>query len=78
MGGNGDSGGPVLLRSAGQWRLAGLMSWKIVRGDVRTTWPAQYGHASCNVRVSRYVGWIDQVMAAKADAASAKDRANDL
>lgn len=71
MGGNGDSGGPVLLRSAGQWRLAGLMSWKIVRGDVRTTWPAQYGHAGCNVRVSRYVGWIDRTLADTAESKSA-------
>ncbi|SDY95547.1 Trypsin [Lysobacter sp. yr284] len=68
MAGNGDSGGPVLMRGLGRWRLAGLASWKIVQGDVRTTRPGQYGHSSCNVRVSRYVGWIDRTMSAAADA----------
>lgn len=66
MGGSGDSGGPVLLGRAGRWRLAGLMSWKRGLGDLRTTWPAQYGHGSCNVRVSRYVGWIERTIAAHA------------
>ncbi|QQP99518.1 S1 family peptidase [Lysobacter enzymogenes] len=76
MAGNGDSGGPVLLRALGRWRLAGLASWKIVQGDVRTTRPAQYGHSSCNVRVSRYVGWIDQTMNDRMEAKSAPGSAN--
>jgi len=77
MAGNGDSGGPVLIRSFGRWRLAGLASWKNVQGDVRTTRPGQYGQSSCNVRVSRYVGWIEQTMAGGADAKSAPGIAND-
>ena len=60
--GNGDSGGPVLLQSGNEWRLAGLGSWKVVHGDVRTARPGRYGQTSCNVRLSHYIGWIESVV----------------
>lgn len=60
--GNGDSGGPVLLQSGDQWVLAGLGSWKVAQGDVRTARPGRYGQTSCNVRLSHYVEWIDSVI----------------
>ena len=60
--GNGDSGGPALIEVDGQWRLAGLASWKFLPGDVRTARPGQYGHTFCNVRLSHYSDWIERVM----------------
>jgi secreted trypsin-like serine protease len=63
--GNGDSGGPVLLQSGDQWVLAGLGSWKVAQGDVRTARPGRYGQTSCNVRLSHYVEWIGSVISEK-------------
>ena len=60
--GNGDSGGPVLLQSGNQWLLAGLGSWKVAQGDVRTARPGRYGQTSCNVRLSHYIEWIESVI----------------
>jgi len=60
--GNGDSGGPVLLQAGDRWLLAGLGSWKVVQGDVRTARPGRYGQTTCNVRVSHYLEWIGGVM----------------
>lgn len=60
--GNGDSGGPVLVQSNDQWLLAGLGSWKVAQGDVRTARPGLYGQTTCNVRVSHYAEWIDSVI----------------
>ena len=60
--GNGDSGGPVLLQSDDQWLLAGLVSWKVAHGDVRTARPGRYGQTSCHVRLSHYVEWIERVL----------------
>jgi hypothetical protein len=60
--GNGDSGSPVLIRVDEQWSLAGLASWKVVQGDVRTARPGLYGQTSCNVRLSHYIEWIESVI----------------
>jgi len=60
--GNGDSGGPLLVEIDGQWQLAGLGSWKVVSGDVRTARPGRYGQTSCNVRLGHYAAWIDGVI----------------
>ena len=60
--GNGDSGGPVLLQTDDQWLLAGLGSWKVAQGDVRTARPGRYGQTSCNVRLSHYIEWIEGVI----------------
>lgn len=57
--GNGDSGGPVLIQVDEQWLLAGLASWKVVQGDVRTARPGLYGQTACNVRLSHYADWIE-------------------
>jgi hypothetical protein len=66
--GNGDSGGPALIQTDGQWRLAGLAAWKVLPGDVRTARPGQYGQTFCNVRLGHYREWIDSVIAGSAPA----------
>jgi len=60
--GNGDSGGPALIQAGGQWLLAGLASWKVLQGNVLTARPGRYGQVACNVRLSHYIPWIEQVM----------------
>jgi hypothetical protein len=60
--GNGDSGGPALIQVEGQWLLAGLASWKVAQGDVRTARPGLYGQTACNVRLSHYAEWIEGVI----------------
>lgn len=60
--GNGDSGGPALIQVDGQWLLAGMASWKVAQGDVRTARPGLYGQTSCNVRLSHYIEWIESVI----------------
>ena len=62
--GSGDSGGPLLIEDEKGWTLAGLASWGFIFGDVKTTSPGLYGQLTCNVRVSKYVDWIETVMAA--------------
>ncbi|UNK42543.1 trypsin-like serine protease [Luteimonas sp. S4-F44] len=64
--GNGDSGGPLLIETDGQWQLAGLGAWKVVAGDVRTARPGRYGQTTCNVRLSHYADWIEDVMSGQA------------
>jgi secreted trypsin-like serine protease len=61
--GNGDSGGPVLVRIEDRWLLAGLASWKVVQGNVMTARPGRYGQVTCNVRLSHYGEWIESVVA---------------
>lgn len=58
MMGNGDSGSPVFIRENEEWQLAGLASWKSVRGNVA----GRYGDSGNNVRVSRYLPWIEDVV----------------
>jgi hypothetical protein len=61
--GDGDSGGPLLIRSHGEWKLAGLSDWK--------HWPegrpefvaGVCGQKFSNSRISYYVKWISQTMA---------------
>jgi hypothetical protein len=71
--GNGDSGGPVLLQNGDKWLLAGLGSWKVAQGDVRTARPGRYGQTSCNVRLSHYVEWIESVVSDQPQAARSRD-----
>ena len=66
--GNGDSGGPALIQVDDQWLLAGLASWKVVQGDVRTARPGLYGQTACNVRLSHYIEWIESVMSGQPQA----------
>lgn len=62
IGGNGDSGGPVLVQVGSDWPLAGLASWKFLTGDVRTARPGRYGQVSCNLRLAHYRAWLRDVM----------------
>jgi hypothetical protein len=64
MGGNGDSGGPILIEDNGQWKVAGLTSWTFATGPVGSSKPGIYGTKSHIVRVSQYVSWIRKVMSA--------------
>ncbi len=61
--GSGDSGGPLLIKDAGAWTLAGLTSWQFVRGDLSAFRPGHYGQVSYQVRLSHYADWIDSVVA---------------
>lgn len=63
--GNGDSGGPLLIEVGGHWMVAGLGSWKVASGDVRTARPGRYGQTVCNVRLSHYADWIESETSAK-------------
>jgi hypothetical protein len=67
--GNGDSGGPVLLRHHGRWELAGLASWKVAQGKLSEFRPGLYGQRSYQVRISHYVPWIEATMKAPARSA---------
>jgi hypothetical protein len=59
--GDGDSGGPVLIKHQGSWILAGLASWKFAVGELSKFRPGIYGQISYQVRVSHYANWIDSV-----------------
>ena len=65
MMGNGDSGSPVLIREERQWQLAGLASWVSSPGDVRTYPGGHYGDSGNNVRISRYIAWIESTISAE-------------
>ncbi|WP_237057075.1 S1 family peptidase [Microbulbifer sediminum] len=62
MSGNGDSGGPILMREGRQWQLAGLVSWDSSERDLRMYRGARYGDGGNNVRISHYVAWIESTM----------------
>jgi hypothetical protein len=55
--GSGDSGGPMLIRERGTWRLAGLVSWQDGNPDLRLP-SSRYGQKAVNVRLSYYADWI--------------------
>lgn len=74
--GNGDSGGPVLIRVGDEWRLAGLASWKHVEGDLGRFRPGLYGQTGYQVRISHYARWIDEVIAAHGEPAAVAERAD--
>ena len=61
--GNGDSGGPVLVRVGDDWQLAGVASWKLVAGHVASARSGRYGQPACNVRLRHYADWIDRIVA---------------
>jgi hypothetical protein len=65
VGGNGDSGSPVLVEVDGQWRVAGLMAWKVAGGDPATHRAGKYGAEFRTTRVSSYLEWIDATLAAR-------------
>lgn len=61
--GNGDSGGPLVIKDHGVWQLVGLGSW-ITAVPEHALEAGFYGQVVHNVRVSRYVGWIESVLSA--------------
>ena len=62
--GNGDSGGPLLIKHRGKWHVAGLTSWKRADGNPTTTYPGKYGQPSYAVRLAHYRTWISATIAA--------------
>lgn len=62
MAGNGDSGGPLLIREGRHWQLAGLVAWVSSQRDLRSYRGAQYGDGGNNVRISHYLAWIDSIV----------------
>jgi chymotrypsin len=60
--GGGDSGGPVLIETGKEWRLAGLTSWTAPHQGATRVPFGQYGQISCNVRLRHYGAWIESVM----------------
>ena len=66
MPGNGDEGGPVLLKVHGTWTLAGLM-WRLYAvGNLANYRYFVYEDETYEVRISHYAPWIDKVMAGEA------------
>lgn len=59
--GSGDSGGPLVVNDHGSWQLVGLGSW-ITAVPEHALEAGFYGQMVHNVRVSRYVDWIEAVM----------------
>lgn len=58
--GSGDSGGPLAVNDHGTWQLVGLGSW-ITAVPEHALDAGFYGQVVHNVRVSRYVDWIEGV-----------------
>ena len=61
--GAGDSGGPLVVQSEGVWQLVGLGSW-IAAVPEHALEAGFYGQMVYNVRISRYVSWIDGIICA--------------
>jgi Trypsin len=59
---DGDSGGPVLMKTGDSWRLVGLVSRKFATGDLLTFRYCRYGQITYQVRISHYAGWIDGII----------------
>lgn len=65
IGGNGDSGGPLLINGNGGVELVGLGSFnKYAQSEVRAFHAGLYGQTGYSVRVSRYIAWIESVLSA--------------
>ena len=60
--GDGDSGGPLLLKVGDRWQVAGLASWKRGKDNAILLHPGFYGQTTYNVRVSHYAAWIKDVV----------------
>jgi hypothetical protein len=59
--GNGDSGGPVLIKAIGKQMLAGVNSWRSWVGDLKDYRRGVCGQTFYCSRISHYTEWIDQV-----------------
>lgn len=62
--GDGDSGGPVLMKVNGADELVGLSDRKAWTGDLAGFRPGIYGMYSYQVRISHFARWIESVIAA--------------
>jgi hypothetical protein len=63
MPGNGDEGGPVLMKERGLWTVVGLM-WRLyAAGNLANYRYFVYEDETYEVRISYYAPWIDKVMA---------------
>lgn len=65
--GSGDSGGPLIINDHGILQLVGLGSW-ITAVPEHALEAGFYGQVVYNVRVSRYIDWIESVMRTNDDA----------
>lgn len=65
--GNGDSGSPLLINNHGILQLVGLGSW-ITAVPEHALEAGFYGQVVYNVRVSRYIDWIESVVRTSDDA----------
>ncbi|HLI94098.1 MAG TPA: trypsin-like serine protease, partial [Puia sp.] len=62
---DGDSGSPVLINVKGRPRLAGLVSGKYATGKLADFHFSLYGQITFQVRLSRYIDWIDMTTGIK-------------
>ena len=65
--GNGDSGGPAIIRKDGVDYLAGPASWDVYEGDLANLKGSLYGMQASLVCLSYYADWINAVMARSTD-----------
>ena len=66
--GNGDSGGPLLIKAGKHWQLAGLASWtREDKGTIADFRPGVYGQLTYQVRISHYIPWIEAALASDQD-----------
>lgn len=74
MTGSGDSGSPILIEREGRWEVAGLASWRYIKGDIHR--PGRYGDGGYNVRISRYVRWIENTTSVGSEPPPPPERPN--
>lgn len=65
--GNGDSGGPAIIRKDGMDYLAGLASWDVYDGDLKDFKGSIYGMEAALIRMSYYKEWMSDVMSWSAE-----------
>lgn len=62
--GNGDSGGPLLVKAGEERQVAGLTSWKGSSDNRLISHPGKYGQINYGLRLAHYLAWINATMAA--------------
>jgi hypothetical protein len=66
MQGSGDSGTPTVVNIDNAALIMSLMSWQYWLGDVSQYQSGLYARQAYSVRISAYVGWINQVIQSNA------------